>query len=273
MADFVPLENPSSWRKMAAGVWSRPDDPTIYGSMDVEATELLAFLPRYREREGVKITITHLVASALARAIARRPEVNCKVRFWGKLEQRTSVDVFLQVAAEGGRDLSGARIERADEMTLGELARDVAEKANVIRTGSDPTYKKSRGMFKTMPWWATRPLLKLSDLLVNELNFDLSGQGMPRDPFGSAMVTSVGMFGIDTAFAPLVPIARCPILVLVPEVRVRPWVVGDQVLPRPVLRLCATFDHRVLDGAQAGRLAAELIKILAEPEALTSLPA
>jgi len=60
--------------------------------------------------------------------------------------------------------------------------------------------------------------------LVNELDFDLPAQGMPRDPFGSAIVTNVGMFGIDTAFAPLLPMARCPMLILVPEVRRRPFV-------------------------------------------------
>ncbi|MCI0490460.1 MAG: 2-oxo acid dehydrogenase subunit E2, partial [Blastocatellia bacterium] len=47
--------------------------------------------------------------------------------------------------------------------------------------------------------------------------------------------------------------ARCPILILVPEVRPRPWVSGDCLEVRPVLRLCASFDHRLVDGAAAGR--------------------
>ena len=66
------------------------------------------------------------------------------------------------------------------------------------------------------------------------------------------------MFGIDAAFAPFVPLARCPMLILVPEVRPRPWAVGDRAEVRPVLRLCATFDHRIIDGAAAGRFAARL---------------
>jgi pyruvate dehydrogenase E2 component (dihydrolipoamide acetyltransferase) len=91
---------------------------------------------------------------------------------------------------------------------------------------------------------------------------------MPRDPFGSAIVTSVGMFGIDTAFAPFVPLARCPILILIPEVRPRPWAVGDRVEVRPVLRICGTFDHRIIDGAAAGRFAATLSALLAAPARL-----
>jgi hypothetical protein len=38
------------------------------------------------------------------------------------------------------------------------------------------------------------------------------------------VVTNVGMFGIDTSFAPFLPIARCPMLVLVTEVKERPVV-------------------------------------------------
>jgi pyruvate/2-oxoglutarate dehydrogenase complex dihydrolipoamide acyltransferase (E2) component len=92
---------------------------------------------------------------------------------------------------------------------------------------------------------------------------------LPLDPFGSALITSVGMFGIDTAFAPLLPVARCPILILVPEVRPRPWVVDDHLEVRPVLRLCATFDHRLIDGAAAGRLARALHASFANPDLLS----
>jgi pyruvate/2-oxoglutarate dehydrogenase complex dihydrolipoamide acyltransferase (E2) component len=37
---------------------------------------------------------------------------------------------------------------------------------------------------------------------------------------------------------------------------------------RPVLRLCATFDHRIIDGAAAGRFAARLAELFAAPAAL-----
>jgi pyruvate/2-oxoglutarate dehydrogenase complex dihydrolipoamide acyltransferase (E2) component len=56
--------------------------------------------------------------------------------------------------------------------------------------------------------------------------------------------------------------------VLVTEVRERPWVDGGQVVSRPVLRLCATFDHRVIDGYQAGLLSRSMHELLAQPEQL-----
>ena len=265
---FHPMQDVSPFRRMAAGMWKKPADPTIHGSMDIDATAALAFLEDESRKGDVKLTITHLVARAVALALREQPELNAKVRFWGRIEQRESVDIFVTVSTEGGRDLSGVRIENADGKSLAELAQALRERASRIRKGEDQSYRQSRDVFSRLPWWLSRAATKLSDVLVNELHLDLSSQGMPRDPFGSALITSVGMFGIDTAFAPLLPMARCPILILVPEVRPRPWVDGDRLEIRPVLRLCATFDHRLIDGAAAGRLARTLHTLFADPSRL-----
>lgn len=260
MTRFTPVENVSSFRRMAAGMWRSPRDPSIYGQMDVDATAALAFLAEQPER----VTVTHLVARAVAVALREQPELNAKVRFWGRLEQRETIDLFVTVATGG--DLSGARIDRADHKSLVELAREVSDRAGKIRKGNDKDYARTRGAMKSLPWWLARPATWASDVLVNELHVELPG--MPGDPFGSAIITSVGMFGIDSAFAPFVPLARCPMLILVPEVRPRPWALGGAAVVRPVLRLCATFDHRIIDGAAAGRFAARLTELFASPALL-----
>ncbi len=262
---FEAIDDASTFRRMAAAMWSNPNDPTIYGSMDLDVTEALASIAEYRERSGLRVTLTHVVAFAVARAFAKHPTLNAKVRFWGKIERRTSVDLFISVATDGGKDLSGARIDGADSLSVAELSLAVSARAKGIRENTDPSFERSRGLFKTAPWWALRPVLRAVDLLTNELHLDLPKQGMPLDPFGTAVVTNVGMFGIDTAFAPFVPMGRCPMLLLVPEVRDRPWVVGDSVVPRKVLRLCATFDHRIIDGHGAGMLASEIRRLVEQP--------
>jgi pyruvate dehydrogenase E2 component (dihydrolipoamide acetyltransferase) len=258
----------STFRKIAAAMWRAPNDATIYGSVDVDAGPILAAIEKLKA-DGKKVTVTHFVAKAVAGIFKKYPEANAKVRFWGKVELRDSIDLFLQVAMDDGKDLSGARIETADRKSAVELAEEIAEKAARIRAHDDPAYDKTRNLFKWLPWFLVRPILRIADILSNELHLHLPSLGAPRDAFGTAMITNVGMFGVDTAFAPLTPIARCPLIVLVTEVRDRPWVTADRKLEvRPVLRLCATMDHRIIDGAYAGKLCREIVRLLDDPMAL-----
>lgn len=268
MSDFVPLDNPSSFRRIAASVWHRPNDPSIYGNAEIDMGPALKLLAGVNAQGGAKITVTHLVAKALAVAIARFPEINARVRFWGKIEVRKTVDLFLQVASEGGRDLSGHRLANADKLPLIEFAASVKKAADAIRNDSDQKFKKSRGLISRLPWWFLRPFLALGSLFTNELNIDMSGSGMPKDPFGTAMVTSLGMWGVDEAYAPMLPIARCMMILLVPQVKDKVWVENGQMVIKPTLKLCATFDHRIVDGVHAAKLCGVLRELLDRPEQL-----
>jgi pyruvate dehydrogenase E2 component (dihydrolipoamide acetyltransferase) len=267
MGYFKPVKNPTSFRKLAASMWKPPNDPHIFGSLDVDMTDSLAFLDDYNKASENKVTVTHLVARALALTLARYPEYNAKVS-WRRILMRPSVDVFCQVATDSGRDLSGKKISSVDQLTIDELAGKLTSSARAIRNDEDPDFKRSRALFWLLPLWALRVVLKVMSFLSNTLNLHLPKLGMPRDPFGSAMVTSVGMFDIDTGYAPFTPIARCPIVLTVTKIRPRPWVIEDRVVARPVLRLCGAFDHRVIDGFSAGRLSTEMEHLLYNPKEL-----
>jgi len=69
------------------------------------------------------------------------------------------------------------------------------------------------------------------------------------------MVSSVGMFGIRHAYAPLAAFYRVPILVLVGELTPKPVAVNGVVVIRPVLPLTATIDHRYVNVSHAAQLA------------------
>jgi len=266
---FAPAPDVSTFRRIAASMWRAPADPTIHGILDVDATATLAYLSRFRAQHGRRLTVTHLVAAAVAEAIARQPGLNVKIGAFGRVLARDRIDLFVSVAAEGGKDLSGVRVPGADGLSLLDLLDSVEGGARGVREGKDERYARSRSIFKRLPAFLLRPLLWLTDLLSNELHAHLPGLGMPRDPFGSAVITNVGGFGIDTAFAPLLPLGRCAMLILVSEVKPRPMVVDGEVVARPVLRLCGSFDHRVVDGAAAGALAARLRDLLEHPQRLS----
>jgi pyruvate dehydrogenase E2 component (dihydrolipoamide acetyltransferase) len=121
-------------------------------------------------------------------------------------------------------------------------------------------------MLAALPPRVLRPALELSAWLTSDLNLDLPALGLRRQSFGSAMITSVGMWGINRAYSPLASYYRVPVLVLVGAVVDRPVAVAGQVVVRPVLTLTATFDHRYADGFQAARFAQAVQEYLEKPE-------
>ena len=90
--------------------------------------------------------------------------------------------------------------------------------------------------------------------------------GLPKDPFGSMMLTNVGALGLDAGFAPLVTYSRVPLLIAVGAVKDTPVVRDGKIEIAPMCRLCATFDHRLIDGMHASHMVRTLQRIFANPE-------
>ncbi len=264
------VTNASSWRRLAPLVWGRPNDATIYGILDVDMSRALPFLDRKTNETGTKLTLTHLVTRALALTLKRHPECNSYVR-WGRIYRRRDVDLFVLVASADGSsdsnaDLSGTRVACADKLSIGELADTLRGRATGIRRGTHDAVAPLKAALRAFPTFIARLGLRLVTFLQYDLNLNLSLFGVPRDTFGGAIVSSMGMFGIRYGFAPLVPAMRLSCLIGVGRLEERPVVVDGQIVIRPILPLTATLDHRVIDGFQAGRLASTLTQLLSDPE-------
>ena len=80
---------------------------------------------------------------------------------------------------------------------------------------------------------------------------------------GTFTITNLGMFGID-AFTPIINLPQSAILG-VGRIAARPAVVNDQVVPRKLMALSLTFDHRVADGATAARFLNLVREYVEEP--------
>lgn len=253
------------WRKIAAASWGAPTDPQIFGDLEFDATSLLGFVEEARRATGARLTVTHMVGRALAHGFREHPDLNVHL-YRGHFVQRDTIDIFFIVSAGEGTDLSGVKVERADEKPAVEIARELAERAARIRTGEDVEFGKTKKMFARTPWRLLKLGFKTAAWLTTDKNLDLKKYGLPRQPFGSAMVSSVGMFGIQHAYAPLAPHYRLPLIVLVGEVAAKPAVVEDRVEARPILTLSATLDHRYLDGFHAARLARSVRDYLEDPK-------
>jgi pyruvate dehydrogenase E2 component (dihydrolipoamide acetyltransferase) len=248
--------NPTSWRRLALATWRAPDNPTVYGTIEVDVTEALGLIERLRAEEGVHVTLTHLVAKALARGIAANPDGNGLI-IGPRVYARDSVDVFLQVASEDGRDLSGVKLYAVDRMSIREIARQLNERAERVRNRQDQEVERSKASLARIPDRLLAPAMRLVGFLTYNLGLDLSGLGVAYDQFGSAMVTSIGAVdaGLGMALAPIVPFSHVPIIVLVNNVQRRPVAVDDQIAIRPMVTLGCTFDHRFIDGVMGARIA------------------
>jgi pyruvate/2-oxoglutarate dehydrogenase complex dihydrolipoamide acyltransferase (E2) component len=261
---FRRADHLSSWRRLAVHVWRTPTDPTVYGVLEVDMRRSLEWLAEANRAGGARVTPTHLVVRAIAKAIAETPAANAMVAL-GRVYVRDSVDVYCQVATDGGRDLSGVKIRHADRKAPCEIADELGELARKVREGRDPGSEHTKRVLGRVPDALLRPLLRITGFLTFDLRLDLSSLGIAYDQFGSAMVSNVGGFGLHNGLAPLVPVSRAPIVLLVGEVSDRPLAENGQVIAAPMLNIGATFDHRLIDGYQASVMARTVIESVRNP--------
>lgn len=266
------LKDVSPFRKVAMGSWKTAKDPSVYSYLAIDMQPVLKVLPEYIKKHNVKVTPSHLVGRAIAYCMERRPEINGMIR-GKKIYLREQVSVFYQVNIPGdGPDkikkatLSGCVIHGAEKMSVAEMARSMQEKALKIKSGKDKEMKRNLEMFKYLPWWITGFYLDFASFLMYGLNLDLSWLGLPKDPFGSVMVTNIGSLGIDIAYVPLCPYTRVPIILTIGATKDEPVVIDGKVEVRPIMPMTVTFDHRLIDGVHAAQMARDFKNCFADPE-------
>ncbi len=259
-------------RKLAIATWSAPREANIYGKLTVDATQALAYIESLRARTSAKVTITHLVGKAVAMALAQAPTLNGRV-ILGRFVPFESVDVAFLVSLEEGQDLAKAKVCNVDQKSVVDIAAELRERSQKLRKGGDAGFEKSKGAIRALPSWALRPVVWMTGFLAGGLGLKLPALGVEPFPFGSCIVTSVGMFGLDEGYVPPTPFARVPLYILVGAVRRQPAVetvagpngTVEKVISVPQLTITATIDHRFIDGAQLGTVAKVVRSILEDP--------
>jgi 2-oxoisovalerate dehydrogenase E2 component (dihydrolipoyl transacylase) len=90
------------------------------------------------------------------------------------------------------------------------------------------------------------------------------GRTQPADMAGGTFtITNVGVFGVD-AGTPIINPGESAILCM-GAIKPKPWVLGDQIVPRQVTTLALSFDHRHIDGATGSQFLADVAGIVADP--------
>lgn len=104
----------------------------------------------------------------------------------------------------------------------------------------------------------------MSDIAVRARDQKLKGG---EQGGGTFTISNVGMFPIDWS-TPIINPPQVAILGFGRSVK-KPAVVGDEVKVRSMMHVFLTFDHRVFDGLEVGRILADMQKLLEHPELIT----
>jgi 2-oxoglutarate dehydrogenase E2 component (dihydrolipoamide succinyltransferase) len=175
----------------------------------------------YEERHGVKLTYLSFIARATIDAIDKWPWTNAELR-GESIVVKNYVNLGIAVALEGGKGLIVPVIKNAEGLNLLGLARSIADVAERART------KK----------------------LVPD---DVQG--------GTFTITNPGGFGAIHG-TPIISQPQVAILDVEAMVK-RPVVISDEtgedvIAIRPIMNLCLSYDHRVVDGAYAAQFMRDL---------------
>lgn len=258
----------STFRRLALGTWRTTYDPSVYGSLTVRMDKALAYMDAFRAAIGKHLTITHLMARAAAAVFEQTPDANVMLRR-GRLYRRRQIGVFFQVAMEdpttGKVDLSGATIHDPQRKSLIQICDELDAQFAKVRSDRDGALTRVRHLFARVPQRVIPALLELTSFASYTLNLDLSWAGVPHDAFGSVMITNVGALGLEEAYVPLVPYTHVPVLLALGAIRESPVARDGRVVVEHTMKLCATFDHRVLDGAHAAAMAKTVRAWLEDP--------
>ncbi len=264
--ELIPKENVSSFRKLAIGSWKTAYDPTVYGTLTLRMDKAVAYIEAFRQKTGIRLTVTHLLAKAMAEALRRCPDANAILRF-NKIYLRQRITIStLVVQTDGGKvDLTSAKIDDAEQKSLREISAELEAAVQKVRQRKDEMLEKSKGTIQRIPYLFLNFFTWLISFLMYTLNLDMSWAGMPRDAFGSAIVTNVGSLGLDTAYVPLVPYTRVPIFIAPGAIKDAPVVEDGKVVVGKIMNVNATFDHRYIDGFHASVLANTLREMMENP--------
>lgn len=260
----------NNWRKVASTIYKKPSDSKIFGWVEIDVTELEEFITRKRQ-QGLKITMTHIITLAVARAFKQDvKELNAYVRR-GKIVSRNSVDAVVSVLING-EQMSSVKVENADQLTLQEIADNISVKIKQSRKGNENKEMKSKEFLSSLPWPIRTWFFHLYRMITINLGLSIPFLNLNANSFGSFVISNIGTLGLDMGIPALLPSSNVSLVLMQGGIFKKPVVVNDRIVPRRILSLGAALDHRIVDASQGGRLFRFIKQIVKNPEILETKP-
>jgi len=260
----------SNWRKVATSIYKKPVDSKIFGSVEIDITDLENYITEKRKL-GIKITLTHFFVLTIARALKYEvPELNAFVRR-GIVVARKSIDASVSVLLKGGQ-MGSVVLKNADQLTLPEAVEEMSRLVTDLRKGGESKTMKNKSALSNIPWPFRGWIFRLIKLVTIDWGISLPSIGLAEDNFGSFVVSNIGSLGLDMGYPALLPISNVSFVLILGGVNLKPAVAGGQIVPRRILSLGVALDHRVVDASHGGTLFRFIKHIVKNPVLLESKP-
>jgi pyruvate dehydrogenase E2 component (dihydrolipoamide acetyltransferase) len=224
--DLVPL---SKMRSIIAQrmVESKHTSAHVHSVFKIDMTRIVKIRERekskYEQRNGVKLTYMPFITSAVVSCLRKMPIVNASME-GNAIRYHKHINIGVAVALDWG--LIVPVIKNAEERSFLGIARAIVDLAARARSK------------------------KLKPDEVAEGTFTITNPGIFGEQFGTPVINQP-----ETAILGVGGLFKEPTVVTDADG-------NDSIAVRHIMRLTLGFDHRVIDGADAGKFMAELKKTL-----------
>jgi 2-oxoglutarate dehydrogenase E2 component (dihydrolipoamide succinyltransferase) len=216
-------------RKLIADhmVMSKKTSPHVTSFIDADVTRLVLWRNSVKEKflakEGQKLTLTPVFIDAAARALSDYPMINISVD-GTKIIKRKNINIGMATALPDG-NLIVPVIKNANEKSLTGIAKSVNDLAERARSNK----------------------LKPDDITGG--TFTITNFGTYNNLAGTPIINQPQAAILGTG-----AIRKTPAVLETPE--------GDVIAIRHIMIISLSYDHRVIDGALAGKFLGRLKEIL-----------
>lgn len=229
-AKFGPIElKPLSRIKQISGAnlhrnWVMIPHVTQFDEADI--TDLEALRKEFNEKENkVKLTLLAFLMKALVASLKKFPEFNASMDNAVDGETNLIIKHYYHI---------GFAVDTVNGLVV-PVIKDIDQKG----------------------------IITIADELIQLSVLAREGKLKPTDMQGASFtVSSLGGIG-GTAFTPIINAPEVAILG-VSKAGIKPVYHGDQFVPRLMLPLSLSYDHRVIDGAAAARFTTHLSEVLTD---------
>ncbi|MCX4751627.1 2-oxo acid dehydrogenase subunit E2 [Kitasatospora sp. NBC_01287] len=221
------------------------DFAPVHLDTEVDATALVAARRRAKEAGARRSVVAHVVHAA-AGVLARHPEANSAIQ--GRLEPElatydtVSAKVTLDRVFDGRRVVLATVIPELERASLADVQAHL-DRVAAQDPDSSPEFAPIRAL-RALPW---REALDRFRSAAGQLE-------LRPAVTGTFSVTSLGHTAVDGFHS----VGGTTVTLGVGRIADRPVARDGAVVVAPVLRLSLTFDHRVIDGAEAAEVLTEI---------------